>query len=86
MLRHKNEIKCLANGTAQQYIALGDIRKFSILLPDFDAMTKFTKLVEQLLSRISIIHIDNKALAAICDTLSPQLLAGEVSLDNFSCD
>jgi type I restriction enzyme S subunit len=86
MLRHKKKMLRLANGTAQQHIALRDIRKFSILLPDFDAMTKFSEIVEPLLSRISNNHMGNKTLAATRDTILPQLLSGELSVEDISFD
>lgn len=69
-----------ASGSSQQFIALGFMRKYKILIPDRKLLKKFSLLVEPILNEKAILEIKNQNLIKQRDLLLPRLMSGKIEL------
>jgi type I restriction enzyme S subunit len=66
------------SGSTQQYITLGSLREFPIILPPDDIMSHFYEIVEPQITLMNINNIESSSLQQIRDTLLPKLISGEL--------
>ena len=50
----------------------------NVVVPDGHIMAAFTKIVDPLLARAEQVIEESATLAALCDTLLPKLISGEL--------
>lgn len=65
----KAEINAKMKGSTQQYISLGDLRTFPILLPSVETQRYIVGILECLDDKIDLLHQENKTLEAMVETL-----------------
>ncbi|KRE73914.1 restriction endonuclease subunit S [Paenibacillus sp. Soil750] len=69
-----------ASGSSQQFISLGFMRKYKVLIPNLEVLKKFSLLVEPILDEKSLLHTKNKNLAKQRDLLLPRLMNGQLEV------
>lgn len=65
----KAEINAKIKGSTQQYISLGDLRSFPVLLPTIEVQRNIIGVLECLDDKIDLLHRENKTLEAMAETL-----------------
>ena len=75
----QNEIFASLKGSTQQYITLGDLRKFPILLPPLPEQKAIASVLSSLDDKIDLLHRENKTLEAMAETLFRQWFVEEAS-------
>lgn len=65
----KAEINAKIKGSTQQYISLGDLRSFPVLLPTIEVQRNIIGVLECLDDKIVLLHRENKTLEAMAETL-----------------
>ena len=68
----QNEIFASLKGSTQQYITLGDLRKFPILLPPLPEQKAIASVLSSLDDKTNLLHRQNKTLEATAETLFRQ--------------
>ena len=68
----KAEINASFKGSTQQYITLGDLRKFPILLPPLPEQKAISEVLSSLDDKIDLLHRQNKTLEQMAETLFRQ--------------
>ena len=63
------EIDACLKGSTQQYITLGDLRRFPIALPPLPEQKAIASVLSSLDDKIDLLHRQNKTLEAIAETL-----------------
>ena len=63
------EIDACLKGSTQQYITLGDLRRFPIALPPLPEQKSIASVLSSLDDKIDLLHRQNKTLEAIAETL-----------------
>ena len=66
------EIDALTKGSTQQYISLGDLRSFPILLPPLPEQKAIAAVLTSLDDKIDLLHRQNKTLEAMAEALFRQ--------------
>jgi len=82
-LKHEpvfNEIISRGQGSAQPNISPTDIMTIQIVMPSKKAMDAFNKALENCFEIMATLPAENEKLSAICDTLLPRLMSGEIKL------
>jgi type I restriction enzyme S subunit len=79
----KAEIIHAAHGAVQQCLFLGDIRNFTILLPDKNSNQEYSTLVNPLFKKIASNRLENTLLTNVSDKLLPRLMSGELPVVNI---
>lgn len=74
----KAEIDAKIKGSTQQYIALGDLRSFSILFPPIEIQRYIIGILECIDDKIDLLHQENKTLEAMAEVLFRQWFIEEV--------
>lgn len=74
----KAEINAKMKGSTQQYISLGDLRTFPILLPSVETQRYIVGILECLDDKIDLLHRENKTLEAMAETLFRKWFIEEV--------
>ena len=64
------------------HIGKKDFDAFEITLPDADILDKFDEITEPMIYQIVSNRMENKRLAALRNTLLPQLMSGALDLSN----
>ena len=77
----QNEIFASLKGSTQQYITLGDLRKFPILLPPLPEQKAIASVLSSLDDKIDLLHRQNKTLEAMAETLFRQWFVEEAKDD-----
>jgi type I restriction enzyme S subunit len=77
----QNEIFASLKGSTQQYITLGDLRKFPILLPPLSEQKAIASVLSSLDDKIDLLHRQNKTLEAMAETLFRQWFVEEAQED-----
>jgi len=77
----QNEIFASLKGSTQQYITLGDLRKFPILLPPLPEQKAIASVLSSLDDKIDLLHRQNKTLEAMAETLFRQWFVEEAQED-----
>ena len=65
----KNEIFSRMKGSTQQYITLGDLRSFPVLLPPISERQAIAEVLSSLDDKIELLHKQNKTLENMAQTL-----------------
>lgn len=66
-----------ASGSSQQFISLGFMRKYKILIPNRKILKRFSLLVEPILNEKSVLNTKNQNLIKQRELLLPRLMSGE---------
>lgn len=69
-----------ASGASQQFIALGFMRRYKILIPDINVLKKFSTLLEPILNEKSVLQQQNQILIKQRDLLLPRLMSGKIEV------
>ena len=72
----------LNRGSTQPLITQGDMKKFSVLLPDESTLEEYEQLAGTLMLQHEHNIIENTRLATLRDTLLPRLMSGEIDVGN----
>ena len=68
----QNAIKSRLSGTTQEYITLGDLRAFPIIVPPPEEQHSITSILSSLDNKIDLLHLQNKTLEQLAETLFHQ--------------
>lgn len=81
IVRNIQEIINRQTGGAQQHINKNDIKEFEIILPNQQLMNNFTNIVRPIFEKIAQNEFENKTLSSLRDALLPELMSGEIDLN-----
>jgi len=84
LLVNREKIFSLGAGAAQQNISQTVIQKMKILKPSDKIMKMFTEFVAPNFEHIKLLQLKNDNLRSTRDMLLPNLISGEVGVDNFN--
>lgn len=73
----RNEIGALIKGSTQEYIPLGDLRKFPVSFPSQPKQRAIISVLSSLDDKIDLLHRQNKTLEAMAETLYRQWFVEE---------
>lgn len=76
----QNYCQSKANGSAQKGIRMGDLRKYTFLLPTKNIINNFTDQISPILSNVSLLRNENKNLIQQRDMLLPRLMSGKLKV------
>lgn len=76
----QNYCQSRANGSAQKGIRMGDLRKYTFLLPTKNIITNFTDQISPILRNVSLLRNENKNLIQQRDMLLPRLMSGKLEV------
>ena len=76
----QNYCQSKANGSAQKGIRMGDLRKYTFLLPTKNVINDFTNQISPILSNVSLLRNENKNLIQQRDMLLPRLMSGKLEV------
>lgn len=76
----QNYCQSKANGSAQKGIRMGDLRKYTFLLPTKNIINNFTDQISPILSYVSLLRNENKNLIQQRDMLLPRLMSGKLEV------
>jgi type I restriction enzyme S subunit len=65
----RDEMQAMLKGTTQEYITLGDLRNFPILLPPLPEQKAIAGILSSLDDKIDLLHRQNKTLEEMAQTL-----------------
>jgi len=68
-------------GTTQQQLTVPDFKKYAVLVPSLEVVSKFTSMVTPMFDEIRHNRVENALLAEIRDALLPRLMSGEIDFD-----
>lgn len=74
----QNYCQSKANGAAQKGIRMGDLRKYTFLLPTKNVISDFTNQISPILRNVSLLRNENKNLIQQRDMLLPRLMSGKL--------
>ena len=77
----KAEINASLKGSTQQYITLGDLRRFPFILPPLPEQKAIAGVLSSLDDKIDLLHRQNKTLEAMAEALFLQWFVEEASDD-----
>ena len=67
-----------SRGTAQANLSPVEASKLPMVIPSEDARKKFSMISGSIMDKITSIHIENRTLSTLRDTLLPRLMSGEL--------
>ena len=70
----------ISRGTAQANLSPVEASKLPMVIPSEDARKKFSMISGSIMDKITSIHIENRTLSTLCDTLLPRLMSGEIEV------
>ena len=75
-------LKTRLSGTTQEYVTLGSLREFPVIIPDSKCLDKFNKIIKPIfkLRYLNILQI--QTLIKTRDTLLPKLMSGQIIVKN----
>lgn len=76
----QNYCQSKANGSAQKGIRMGDLRKYTFLLPTKNIINNFTDQISPILKNVSLLRNENKNLIQQRDMLLPRLMSGKLEV------
>ena len=79
----QNYCQSKANGSAQKGIRMGDLRKYTFLLPQIttkNVINDFTNQISPILRNVSLLRNENKNLIQQRDMLLPRLMSGKLEV------
>ena len=76
----QNYCQSKANGSAQKGIRMGDLRKYTFLLPTKNIINNFTDQISPILRNVSLLRKENKNLIQQRDMLLPRLMSGKLEV------
>ncbi len=76
----QNYCQSKANGAAQKGIRMGDLRKYTFLLPTKNIISDFTNQISPILRNVSLLRNENKNLIQQRDMLLPRLMSGKLEV------
>lgn len=76
----QNYCQSKANGSAQKGIRMGDLRKYTFLLPTKNVINDFTNQINPILRNVSLLRNENKNLIQQRDMLLPRLMSGKLEV------
>lgn len=76
----QNYCQSKANGSAQKGIRMGDLRKYTFLLPTKNVINDFTNQISPILRNVSLLRNENKNLIQQRDMLLPRLMSGKLEV------
>lgn len=76
----QNYCQSKANGAAQKGIRMGDLRKYTFLLPTKNVINDFTNQISPILRNVSLLRNENKNLIQQRDMLLPRLMSGKLEV------
>lgn len=76
----QNYCQSKANGSAQKGIRMGDLRKYTFLLPTKNVINDFTNQLSPILRNVSLFRNENKNLIQQRDMLLPRLMSGKIEV------
>ena len=82
----KPRLKNLSRGSAQQNISQGIIKEQKLALPPNDDLQRFKELVHPLYDKMNYNSIQSRRLSELRNTLLPELMSGEVRVDDIKLD
>lgn len=69
-------------GTTVSHLGKSDIDKFKVIIPPAEIVKRFSGIVDSFHQQIIKLAKENLNLSALCDTLLPKLMAGEINVEN----
>lgn len=76
----QNYCQSKANGSAQKGIRMGDLKKYTFLLPTKNVINDFTNQISPILRNVSLLRNENKNLIQQRDMLLPRLMSGKLEV------
>lgn len=76
----QNYCQSKANGAAQKGIRMGDLRKYTFLLPTKNVINDFTNQISPILRNVSLLRNESKNLIQQRDILLPRLMSGKLEV------
>lgn len=76
----QNYCQSKANGSAQKGIRMGDLRKYTFLLPTKNVINDFTNQISPILRNVSLLRNENKNLIQQRDMFLPRLMSGKLEV------
>lgn len=76
----QNYCQSKANGSAQKGIRMGDLKKYTFLLPTKNVINDFTNQISPILRNVSLLRNKNKNLIQQRDMLLPRLMSGKLEV------
>lgn len=70
----------ISRGTAQANLSPVEASKLPMVIPSKDARKKFSMFSDSIMDKIISIHIENRNLSLLRDTLLPRLMSGEIEV------
>ena len=70
----------ISRGTAQANLSPVEASKLPMVIPSKDARKKFSMFSDSIMDKIISIHIENRTLSTLRDTLLPRLMSGELEV------
>ena len=70
----------ISRGTAQANLSPVEASKLPMVIPSEDARKKFSMISGSIMDKITSIHIENRTLSTLRDTLLPRLMSGEIEV------
>lgn len=83
LLFKRTPIKSIVTGAVQPKISQANLRSVQVVVPPHNEMDDFNKLIDPLFDQIRQNQDQNKALAALRDTLLPRLMSGEIDVSGI---
>ena len=69
-------------GTTVSHLGKSDIDKCKVIIPPAEIVKRFSGIVDSFHQQIIKLAKENLNLSALCDTLLPKLMAGEINVEN----
>lgn len=69
-------------GTTVSHLGKSDIDKLKVIIPPAEIVKRFSGIVDSFHQQIIKLAKENLNLSALCDTLLPKLMAGEINVEN----
>jgi type I restriction enzyme S subunit len=78
----KNYLDARVAGTTQKYLSLKVLRNIEFILPKEQVLHSFNGQLSEWMNKMRELEKESSTLAAICDTLLPKLLSGQLRIPN----
>ncbi len=83
LLFKRTPVKSIVTGAVQPKISQANLRSIQIVLPPNHTVQAFNEAIRPMFDRIRVNEEENKALAALRDTLLPKLMSGEIDVSGI---
>jgi len=75
-------VQALAGGSVQRGIRMGALKEYKFSLPNFEVQQLFNETISPMIKKISLNLNETKSLINIRDTLLPNLISGELKIED----